>query len=129
MPRGGRRQGTPGAAYSNRTDLALDRAPTSVGKVDPTAAGGQSAPATAAPAPSPQVPFTPPDGVPRLTDPSADGRPVTDGMPLGPGRGPESLGTLPSPSDNTLAILRDLYGKTGSEHIRRMIAQQQLMGS
>lgn len=121
MPRGGRRQGTPGVAYANRTDLMADRAPTPQGQVNPTAAGGQAAP--------PQQAFTRPDDIPKLTDPSADSRPVMSGAPIGAGPGAEALGTLPQPRDNTLAILRDLYGKTGSEHIRRLIAQQQLMGS
>jgi hypothetical protein len=98
-----------------------DRAPQQPGQVNPTAAGGQQAP--------PQRAFTRPDDIPKLTDPSADNRPVTHGAPVGPGAGPEALGVLPQPRDNTLAILRDLYGKTGSEHIRRLIVQQQLMGS
>lgn len=74
MPRGGARQGTPGKAYSNRTDLAVDYAPGS------PASGGmvtQQDMAQAAPA----APMTPED-TPNLLDPSQrPGEAVTTGLP------------------------------------------------
>ena len=91
MARGGKRQGTPGAAYSNRTDLNSNRAP-SAGAVSP-ASGGMEAPA-----------FTSPDAVPRLNDPSArPNEPVTAGLMNGAGDGIEALGYQPPmPSVQTL---------------------------
>lgn len=76
MPRGGRRQGTPGKAYSNRTDLAVDYAagsPASGGMV--TAADLQQ-----------QGPIAPmaPEDTPMLLDPSSrPTEPVTAGLPGG----------------------------------------------
>lgn len=86
MPRGrgGSRQGTPGKGYSNRTDLTnkYDNAKDTAG------AGGMTAPASAAPA---QLPAYPED-TPMLTDPTQrPNEPVTDGLPVGAGRGPEAL--------------------------------------
>ena len=88
--RGGRRKGTPGQAYTNRTDLALDysepdatNTPAS-GGIPPAAAGGGAAP-------------TPiyPDSIPKLDDPSA--RP--DEPLMTPPKGPR-------PSD---PIMDDIY--------------------
>lgn len=87
MPRGGRRQGTPGKAYANRTDLTSQYGPGSA------AAGGME--------PSPQQqPLMPPpvtaDMVPNLADPTQrPNEPVTAGLSVGPGPGPEALGPMP----------------------------------
>lgn len=93
MPRGGKRQGTQGRAYSNRTDLA-----TNYSSQGSAAAGGMEAPAQ-------QQRFVPPmvgaDEVPNLNAPSIrPNEPVTAGLPVGMGPGPEALGPLPpSPMD------------------------------
>lgn len=85
MPRGGKRQGTPGKAYSNRTDMATNY---DMGAGAP-AAGGVKAPAGSAPM---QLPVYP-DQIPSLTTPTQrPDEPVTDGLPVGPGRGIEALG-------------------------------------
>lgn len=86
MPRsrGGKRQGTPGKGYSNRTDMGMsyDMAAGS------PATGGQKAPADAAPL---QLPISP-DQLPNITTPTQRPQePIADGLPVGPGRGPESL--------------------------------------
>lgn len=87
MPRGGKRRGTPGKAYANRTDLTSDYAPGS-------AAGGGMTPAVQ------QRPFVGSpmgaDQVPNLSDPTMRPQePVTAGLSVGPGPGPEALGPMP----------------------------------
>lgn len=83
MPRGGRRQGTPGRAYTNRTDM--------MGNYDmeagSPAAGGIKAPAQVAP----QMGLSP-DDIPSLSTPTQrPGEPVTAGLGFGPGPGREAL--------------------------------------
>lgn len=78
MPRhkqGGKRQGTPGKGYSNRTDLMMNYdmsdATPAAGPVDPGAS------------------WQSPDDIPNLTDPTQyPDRPVTNGLAVGPGDGP-----------------------------------------
>jgi len=83
--RGGRRSGTPGVGYSNRTDLLTQRAPQQ-GQV--TAAAGDQAAVGA--------PVITPDMVPKLNDPTArPNEPVTAGIVAGEGPGPEAIGYVP----------------------------------
>jgi hypothetical protein len=85
MPRGGKRQGTPGKAYSNRTDMATNYDM----EAGSPAAGGMKAPAEAAPMRLPVYP----DQIPSLGTPTQrPDEPITDGLPVGPGRGVEALG-------------------------------------
>lgn len=89
---GGRRQGTPGKAYSNRTDLNTDYAPST--PTQTPASGGVAVPGAAAPT-APDVPqtWTAPDAIPRLDDPTArPDEPLTHGMNMGAGGGSEVLG-------------------------------------
>lgn len=90
MPRGGRRQGTPGKGYSNRTDLMASTKPPAVGEVNPVAAGGMTGAAPAAPAgPPPGMAMPSPDDTPMLTDPTQrPDEPITAGLPMGAGPGP-----------------------------------------
>ena len=86
MPRGrgGKRQGTPGKGYTNRTDLTSNY---DQQKASP-AAGGITAPADAAPM---QLPVYP-DQTPNLLDPTQRPQePITAGLPTGAGPGPEAL--------------------------------------
>lgn len=79
MPRGGKRQGTPGKAYANRTDMGMNY-DQSAG----SAAAGGMQPA----APSGPPPPTPDDS-PNLSAPTAyPDEPVTAGLPIGAGPGP-----------------------------------------
>lgn len=111
---GGPRQGTPGKAYGQRTDLNANRAP--------AAGAGTSGAEQVRPL------FTRPDDTPSLGDPSADQRPVTDGVPVGPGRGPEALGPLPNVSnDRTLMTLQVLFQQTGSPFLLRLMRQAEQM--
>lgn len=87
MPRGGRRRGTPGKGYTNRTDLGTQyQAQEQAGMATP-AAGGVEAPRSQR-----QLPPVFADDVPNLTDPTArPGEPISDGLAVGPGRGSEAL--------------------------------------
>lgn len=85
MPRGrgGARQGTPGKAYTNRTDM-MSNYDMEAGS---PAAGGVEAPSDGAPV----LPVYP-DQIPNLSDPtSRPQEPITDGLAVGPGRGREAL--------------------------------------
>jgi hypothetical protein len=82
MPRGGRRQGTPGKAYANRTDMATNYDM----EAGSPAAGGMQAPV----APPQMGPS--PDDIPSLTTPTQrPGEPITAGLGLGPGPGRKAL--------------------------------------
>lgn len=93
MPRngkGGRRQGTPGEAYTNRTDLAADRAPAQPVRAQTGQTYGDRQAQEQA---QQQVPL--PDfaatlqSLPALTAPtSRPAEPLTAGLPFGPGPGP-----------------------------------------
>lgn len=105
MARGGRRAGTPGKAYSNRTDLQGPQAPTGLpyGDRAKLIAAQRAVPAGPAPAPmpGPGVGSPPPSQLPAagpapgelpFTGPTQrPGEPVTAGLPVGPGPGPEVL--------------------------------------
>lgn len=106
MARGGRRAGTKGAVYTNRSDLRSGPLPLAAPRglpygdrakliaaqravpmgPPPSAAPGPAAPSTppGAPAPEPgSLPFTHPTQRPN--------EPVTAGLPMGPGPGPEAI--------------------------------------
>jgi len=80
MPRGGKREGTPGKGYSNRTDLTSAYNP-----AENTAATGGITPPPAGPAPLTQYP----EDSPNLSAPTDfPTEPVTAGLNAGPGDGP-----------------------------------------
>lgn len=103
MPRGGTRKGTPGTAYSNRSDLnkpvPVQAAPNQpYGQAGAQIASQQVVPVAPPPAPPaggpPQQAAPPPQpGNPgdfgRPTD--MPNQPITHGLPTGPGAGPEAL--------------------------------------
>lgn len=81
MPRGGKREGTPGKAYANRTDMGMnyDNAGASA------ASGGAAPPAPVAAGP----PAPTPEDSPNLSAPTAyPDEPITAGLPIGAGPGP-----------------------------------------
>ena len=81
MPRkrGGARQGTPGKGYSNRTDLTSNYDQQAASP----AAGGIEAPAPVTMGPLP-------DDIPGIDTPTAyPDEPITSGLPVGPGPGPQ----------------------------------------
>lgn len=123
MPRGGRREGRPGKAYAARTDLqavkvapskqygqaaaqaAAQRAVPLAGATSPGPMPTGGAPAAGAPAPRP-MPGVMPGAVTPLDAPTQrPSEPLTAGMPMGPGAGPEALGALAPRPENGVADL------------------------
>ena len=117
--RGGSRSGTPGRAYSNRTDLNEQPVRTA-----PSAEYGSrvASERQQQAAPLPQVPRP----VPLMAPSQRPGEPVTAGLPMGAGPGPEVLPTRGS--DNTVAKLRALYQLHPSEDLRRLLARAEGTG-
>ena len=146
MPRGGKRRGTPGTAYANRTDLSAAQAIKTVPgqaygaaqqqreaqKVLPVAgtpmnvaapAAGGEVPAGAA---APAGPM--PGEVPGLGMPSQrPDEPVTHGLPVGPGGGPEALGGALD-ANGIVIQLQALYSRFPNEQLRQMIETAQEEG-
>jgi hypothetical protein len=133
VPRGGRRAGSPGASYQNRTDLNQTRTlPAQAATGQPYgAAGAQLAAQKAVPMGTPPVPGPMPTGgapmggapmgdpntppppgpgeLPGLTDPTnRPGEPVTHGLPFGPGGGPGIFPQAPDPVLKGMALLNTL---------------------
>lgn len=119
MPRGrgGARQGTPGKAYSNRTDLtaqAVRTAPSqSYGQATQQAAAQQAIPLPQAPEPGAAAFHRPSE---RPTEP------LTAGMPMGAGPGP----SLAQPMfDPVVESLRKAYQIAPNEAIGALLEQMQ----
>ena len=84
MPRGGKREGTPGKGYGNRTDMGQNYNMQSGAS---PAAGGIKAPGNQQPMLS-----TYPEDTPMLLDPTQrPSEPITAGLSTGAGPGPEVL--------------------------------------
>lgn len=89
MPRGGKRQGTPGKAYANRTDMGMNYMPIEDAGLNTPASGGVRPSAQAM---QQAMMSVYPEDIPNLTDPTQrPNEPITDGLPGGPGRGTEAL--------------------------------------
>lgn len=120
--RGGPRQGIQGAQYSNRSDLI--EKPRQPVRVATGQAYGQAGAQTAAQqaVPLPQQP-APPRAAPVPFDaPTArPAEPVTAGLPLGPGPGPEVLGAMGD--DTILMQLRALYQAYPNSELRALIEE------
>lgn len=123
MPRaGGRRQGRAGTNYANRSDL---RAP----PLAPSQQYGQGvthqAAVAAVPLPKQAPPSLPiPGMVADLTAPTArPAEPVTTGLPIGAGAGPQALGPGIGAPDEIGALLRAVYQRYPNEDVRRLIEQ------
>lgn len=143
--RGGARQGTPGTNYGNRSDLGVNRKPPTqgiavasgqpYGQRSQQIAAQQAIPLPAAPpvqAPSslgaPQstapVPGMPPQAQGPFDRPTDHpNEPLTAGLPVGPGPGPEAIrgGTALSSDDVVLAQLRAVMRQYPSSDIARLI--------
>jgi hypothetical protein len=134
--RGGPRQGAVGGRYPNRSDMTAPGQAITPSNLPPSQAYGQgvqqarglaAVPAGSPPSPAAgggggqQVALAPGD-VPSLRDPTANpDEPVTAGLPLGPGAGPEALNVTATDSPE-LAILRSLYLEYPNPDIRRLMA-------
>jgi hypothetical protein len=126
VPRGGRRQGTPGAAYSNRTDL---QAAPDMSK-NTAATGGRTPPPAPVQAPGPSGPLVGADEVPNLSDPTM--RPnenIMAGVNIGPGPGMEALGPMPpDPADPVRMVLQSLMLVAPNPDLARVMERLDLEG-
>jgi len=122
MPRGGKRQGTQGKGYSNRTDLAQDYAPGG----NP-ATGGMDAPATQQPFMGPRIGA---DQVPNLGDATQrPDIPVTAGLSVGAGPGPEAMPPMPpDPSDPVRQVIQAMLLMGPNPDLVRVLARMDYEG-
>lgn len=117
MPRGGKRQGTQGRAYSNRTDLTSNYGPNGN-----AATGGMEAPREQTPLMGPAIGA---EQIPNLSDPSMrPNEPVTAGLPVGPGAGPEALGPMPPPpTDPVRQVILAMMQVAPNPDLARVLAR------
>lgn len=124
MARGGRRQGTPGVSYQNRSDLNVFHAPQQ-GTVTAASAGVVAPARPTAPQPAP-APVTP-DQVPRLDDPSMrPNEPLTTGLDIGPGADSRAIG--PVPTNPALLGIQAAYMRNPTPELRRALARLTAQG-
>lgn len=134
MPSGGERQGSPGKKYENRRDLAqAPKARTGqvYGERKRQMDAQKVVPLPQRPGPPTARPPTgpvPPGAVTSLTAPTdLPDEPMTTGMRLGEGAGPEAL-AMPR-GDDSLAILKEVYSRYPFEDLRRLIERAELKGA
>lgn len=134
MPRGGRRSGTPGKAYPNRSDLAqpvrtATRQPYGAAKQQADAQRAIPLPQSAPPPSATPAPTAPPPPEPGLLgSPSArPNEPLTAGMPIGVGPGPDVNSPLVGGSDQVLQNLYAAYRVAPTEGLRALIAQTEAL--
>lgn len=135
MPRkrqGGPRQGAQGSAYGNRTDLNQGvRVATGqpYGQASAQEAAQRAVPLPAAPRVQAAPPQPAPAALPGAAGPftratERPGEPLTAGLSIGPGPGPEAVvgrwGGL-SQNDQLIAELKGLYGAFPSDDIARLL--------
>jgi hypothetical protein len=127
MPRprkpGGTRQGAPGKTYPNRTDLN-EKPRSQPIRVGPSQQYGQGAEQIAAQQAVP-LPQAPPIEVIPLNAPTRrPNEPVTAGLPMGPGPGPESLPPAMGAGSGAAQALRGIYAAWPSPEILELIQYQ-----
>lgn len=126
MPRGGRRQGKPGAAYTNRSDLNSGARTQPVRTVPGGTYGSVKAQADAQRAvPLPMPPrLAPPAAIPLDAPTQRPDEPLTAGLATGAGPGPEILGPVaPVNADPSLEVYQELYRAFPNNDIRGLIEQ------
>ena len=122
--RGGKRVGTPGTTYGNRSDLqqAVRAAPG-----QPYGAAAQQLQAQQA-VPLSQTPPVPPPADPTAALPALTGptqrpnEPVTHGLPTGPGAGPKAIG-MSAPVDPTVNLLKGMMQVYPNADLQAILAQ------
>lgn len=117
MPRGGRRTGTPGRSYPNRVDLSTVKPPMVAAPGQAYGeAGAQLEAQRAVPMGPPPLPDLPPFS--RSTE--RPDEPVTAGLPVGPGPGPEVLAGFENTNES---FLRGVYRRFPSEELRELLEE------
>lgn len=117
MSRGGKRAGTPGKTYGNRSDLNKPASADVYGDRVARERRMEAVPLQRAAPPTPQGMQGPAAPMPFDRPSERPMEPVTAGLPTGAGPGPEVLGLRDGPADE----LRAIYLATGSEAIRELI--------
>ena len=127
MPRGGRRSGSAGKSYTNRTDLNTVRTlPATAATGQPYGEAGKQlaaqkiVPMGTTPVPAPAAPPAPmgpgPGELTALNAPSErPNEPLTHGLSIGAGAGPEIFPAAPDPVLKGLALLNSLGDKLSPE--------------
>lgn len=145
MPRGGQRTGKPGKSYGNRTDLnpavPIKAAPgqqygKATAQIEAQRAVPVARPATDVVAPAPAVgpdasapasgPAAPPMPLPGQVIPldapsQRPGEPITAGLAMGAGAGPEALGPLGGGGEDVGMQLRAIYAQFPNEDLRSLL--------
>ena len=131
---GGARVGAPGQAYGNRVDM---NQPVTVASGQTYGSRQQQVdaqraiplPAASAPPPAPQAGTVAagPTVTPLSAPTTMPNQPVTHGLPIGPGAGPEVLG-LPSAGDNVLDELRGIFAAYPTPELATLIDQLRAEG-
>jgi hypothetical protein len=111
-------------SYPNRSDLNVVRAPQT--GTTTAAAGGQTAPVRNT---EPAQRYHPtPDSVPKLDDPTArPDEPITHGLSIGPGAGPEAIGRVPV--NPMIADLRAAYLNNPTPQLERVLRMMAMKGT
>lgn len=131
MPRGGNRRGKGGVAYTNRTDLnagpRTSGPPTQPIRVATGQAYGQAGAQRAALQALPLPQAAAPQPIPLDAPTQRPGEPITHGLPIGPGAGPEVLGPMPQANeDPTVDVYRELYKLYPNADLQGLIEQSGL---
>ena len=146
-PRGGPRQGAPGQAYANRSDLtAAPAQPVTVATGQPYGvAGAQAAsqatvplPAQGAAAPVPAAGGGDPHAAAAAFQMPAFGafdrpterpdEPLTHGAPVGPGAGPEVMPGVGGVPTGMSGLLRSIAGAVGSSDLEALATRAESLG-
>ena len=129
MPRGGRRSGKQGTAYPNRSDLNKAAPSKQYGSRVAQEDAMKALPVAPPPPPAGVVSPPPPAGggpplppIDRPTD--RPGEPLTHGMSMGPGGGPEVLQSQPM-VDPLDAELRALFLRFPNPELRQLIEESE----
>lgn len=150
MPRGGSRTGTKGTAYQNRSDLQANAGKPLPIKTPPSTQYGSSAASVRS---QQAVPMAPQSGPPPVAAPAPTGaapgalapgsfgdllrptenpdEPVTAGLPVGPGPGPEVLSMTQfaqNPQAQQFATTRDMLTALAASHPSPALATLAMYG-
>lgn len=136
MPRGGPRNGKPGASYNNRSDLNVKPVRTApISTPDPTTMSdpGGGAPSVAGGQSPSQVALPPHPNPPGSRGPlhaptNRPAEPLTAGAPFGPGPGPEVLNQSPVPDSSVSQTLSLLAAKSGNSTLATLASQAKDLG-
>lgn len=140
---GGARQGAPGAAYGNRSDLRTQK-PSAAPNQEYGKAGAQLASQRVVPMAGVDAALPPADttaqahaaatafpmpsfgAFDRPTERPAE--PLTHGAPTGPGAGPEILPGMGAAPAGMAGLLRSIAGATGSSDLAELAARAESLG-